>query len=150
MAKRAVLSLAVAASLCLSVWGTAATAAEEAKKPDATIELKEGSVAAGIGFTWGAGVLQYQGKAHPFKIDGLSLGDVGITQSTAKGEVYNLKKLEDVNGTYVAAEAGATAAGGGSLAVMKNQNGVTIHIKSTSQGAKVTLGEGGMKISLTK
>ena len=33
---------------------------------------------------------------------------------------------------------------------MKNQNGVTIHIKSTSQGAKVTLGEGGVKIALKK
>ena len=150
MAKRAVLSLAVAASLCLSVWGTAATAAEEAKKPDATLELKEGSVAAGIGFTWGSGVLQYQGKAHPFKIDGLSLGDVGISESTAKGEVYNLKKLEDFNGTYVAAEAGATAAGGGSLSAMKNQNGVTIHVKGTTQGAKIVIGGSGVDIELLK
>ena len=146
MMQRAVLSLVVAASVCLPLWGTAATAAEE--KPDATLELKEGSIAAGIGFSWGAGVLTYKDKSYPFKIDGLTVGAAGIAKATASGNVFNLKKLEDFNGNYLAVKAGITVAGGGSVAAMKNQNGVTIHLKSTTQGAKLTLGEGGVKISI--
>jgi hypothetical protein len=64
--------------------------------------------------------------------------------------VFNLKKLEDFNGNYVAVGAGLTVAGGGSVAAMKNQNGVTINVKSTSQGAKVTLGGGGVDIQILK
>src|SRR5262245_29428398 len=33
--------------------------AEEEKKPDATLRLHGGSIAAGIGFSWGSGTLSY-------------------------------------------------------------------------------------------
>ena len=39
-------------------------------------------------------------------------------------------------------------AGGGGAASMKNQNGVTIHVKGTTKGAKVTLGGAGVDIQL--
>jgi len=52
------------------------------KQPDATLRLTTGSVALGIGYTWGNGVLTYQGKEHPFTIDGLSVVDVGISQAS--------------------------------------------------------------------
>src|SRR5262245_26611258 len=43
---------------------TTVLAAEE-KKPDATIKLSGGSVAAGVGVSWGSGTLTYKGKTHP-------------------------------------------------------------------------------------
>jgi threonyl-tRNA synthetase len=70
------------------------TLAQE-KKPDATLHLSTGSVAIGIGFTWGSGVLTYQGKEHPFSVEGLSVVDVGISKAEANGTVYNLKRLEE-------------------------------------------------------
>src|SRR3990170_9055398 len=85
-----------------------ALAAEKKKTPDATLKLSEGQVAVGIGWSWGKGVLTLKGKDHPFKVSGLSVGDVGITTAKAEGKVYNLKKLEDFNGTYVSAAAAAT------------------------------------------
>src|SRR5262249_50030746 len=33
--------------------------------PDGTVRLSAGSVAAGIGFSWGGGTLTYQGKEYP-------------------------------------------------------------------------------------
>lgn len=146
MMQRTVLSLVVAASLCLPLCATTTKAADE--KPDATLEFNGGSAAAGVGVSWGAGVLKFQGKSYAFKVNGLSLGAVGVTEASASGEVFHLKKLEDFNGNYVAAGAGLTVAGGGSVAAMKNQNGVTIQVKSTAQGAKVTLGGGGVDIQL--
>jgi hypothetical protein len=63
------------------------TAAQD-KEPDAYLELSEGSVAIGIGYSWGDGTLTYQGKKYPVEVKGLSVIDVGITKATAFGKVY--------------------------------------------------------------
>ncbi|PYO48555.1 MAG: hypothetical protein DMD84_20820 [Candidatus Rokuibacteriota bacterium] len=105
-------------------------------------------MAAGIGFRWGSGTLAYAGKTYPVKVEGLSVGEVGVTRATAKGEVSNLTKLEDFPGNYVAVGAEATAAGGAGMKVMRNQNGVVIEMKSTTQGASLKLGAEGIRLSL--
>src|SRR5262249_56719003 len=61
--------------------------------PDGTVRLSAGSVAAGIGFSWGGGTLTYQGKEYPFSVSGLSVADVGISQAEASGRGYHLKNL---------------------------------------------------------
>ena len=124
-----------------------AVAAEE-KTPDATLRLSGGSVAAGIGFSWGSGTLTYNGKDHEFSVKGLSVGDVGITKAEASGKVYGLKSLKDFDGNYTGVGAGATVAGGGSVVTMRNQNGVTIDLVATTQGVKVALGGGGVDLKL--
>src|SRR4029434_2014760 len=82
--------------------------AQEAKKPDATLTLSEGSVAVGIGWSWGKGVLNYKGKSYPVKVEGLSVGEVGVTKAQARGDVFNLKRVEDFPGLYAAAGAEGT------------------------------------------
>jgi hypothetical protein len=125
------------------------TLAQE-KKPDATLTLSTGSVAVGVGFTWGNGVLTYQGKEHPFSIEGLSVVDVGISKAEATGVVYNLKRLEDFNGNYTGVTAGATVAGGAGATSVQNQNGVLINLTGTSQGLKFKLSVDGVKMTLKK
>ena len=125
-------------------------AVAQAKKPDATLTLSEGTVAVGIGFSWGKGTLDYQGKKHPVKVSGLAVGEVGLDRATAVGSVYNLKKLSDFDGNYVAAGAGATVAGGAGISAMRNQNGVVIELKSTTQGASLKLAAEGLKLSVEK
>jgi hypothetical protein len=122
----------------------------QAKKPDATLKLSEGTVAVGIGFSWGKGTLSYRGKSYPVKVDGLSVGEVGVDRATAVGNVYNLKNLADFDGNYVAGGAAATVAGGAGVTAMKNQNGVTIELKSTTQGASLKLAAEGLKLSVVK
>ena len=125
-----------------------ATAGE--KKPDATLKLSGGSMAVGIGWSWGKGTLTYKGKTYPFKVEGLSVGDVGVTKAEATAKVYNLKKLEDFTGTYAAAAAGATVGGGGSVTAMQNQNGVEITLLATTQGVAFKFAAEGVKLTLTK
>ena len=120
------------------------------RKPDATLELSEGSVAAGIGFSWGKGTLTYQGKQYPVKVEGLAVGEVGINRATASGKVYDMKKLEDFSGNYTAAGVGATLGGGAGASLMKNQNGVSIELVSTTQGATVKLAASGIRLTLVK
>ena len=120
------------------------------KKADATLKLSEGSVAVGIGWSWGKGVLTYKGKDYPFKVEGLSVGDVGVKKADAVGKVYNLKKLSDFNGNYVSAAAEGTVGGGAGASAMKNQNGVVVELTSTTQGINLKLAAEGVKLTLEK
>ena len=124
-----------------------AVAAEKAA-PSGKLTMESKSIAAGIGITWGDGKLNFQGKEYPFSIDGLTLVDFGISKASAAGEVYNLTDIAKFTGTYVAAEAGITLAGGVGGMVLRNQDGVIIHIRSVSQGAKLQLGTSGLKIKV--
>jgi hypothetical protein len=130
--------------------GFAQAAEKVAAKADATIRLTSGSVAAGIGWSWGSGTLTYKGKDYPISVKGLSLGKVGITKATASGEVFHLKTLNDFNGNYTAAGAGITLAGGRSAVTMSNQNGVRVRVISTNRGADITLGGGGVELKIKK
>jgi len=117
-------------------------------KPSATITLSGGAVAVGVGYTWGNGELQFQGKKYPFSIDGLSIVDVGAARIQGVGAVYYLKNPEQFAGNYVAAGLGVTVAGGGSVLTMQNQNGVVIHLHSTQQGLKFNLSADGISIRM--
>ena len=134
----------------LSLALTAAFAEEKEKKPDATIKLSAGSVAAGIGVNWGSGTLTHAGKDYPIDVKGLSVGDVGVSKIEATGKVYNLKSLADFDGNYTAVGAGATVGGGGGVATMRNQNGVTVDLVATTQGVKFALGGGGVDMKVKK
>jgi hypothetical protein len=127
-----------------------ALAAEKEKTPDATLKLSEGQVALGIGWSWGKGVLTLEGKDYPFKVGGLSVLDVGITKAEAEGTVYNLKKLEDFNGTYVSAAAEATLGVGAGATAMKNEKGVVIHLHPKTKGVNLKLAGEGVKFTLEK
>ena len=120
------------------------------EKPDAIVRLKGGSIAAGIGFSWGGGTLTYKGKDYAVSVDGLSLGKLGITGGSATGEVYGLKNLKDFDGHYGAAAAGMTVIAGRTAVALKNQNDVRVFFVSTTRGADVTIGGGGVKMKLKK
>jgi hypothetical protein len=124
--------------------------ADKKPKPDATLMMSEGQVALGIGWSWGKGTLSFKGKKYEFKVDGLSVVDVGITKATSSGKVYNLKKLEDFDGIYTAAAAEGTVAGGAGVTKMKNQNGVVIDLVSTTKGVNLKLAAEGVKFAIKK
>jgi hypothetical protein len=115
---------------------------------DGLIKLSAGSFGAGIGVSWGSGTLTQAGKEYPLKVEGLTVGTVGITKATALGKVYNLKNINDINGTYSAIGTGATVGGGGAAITMKNANGVIIDAVTTTEGVSFTLGTSGVTITL--
>lgn len=141
---RTFLKLAVASLLLI----VGAPAFGKGPAPSGKITVSSTSIAAGIGVSWGEGVLKVKGKTYQFSVDGLSLIDLGITKANAVGDVYNLTDVSKFPGTYVAAEAGFALAGGMGGMVLRNQNGVVIHMRSVSQGAKLQLGPGGLSIKL--
>jgi len=120
----------------------------ESPKPSGKVSIESRSIAAGIGVTWGDGKLSFKGKDYPFSIDGLTVVDFGISKASATGDVYDLTDVAKFPGTYVAAEAGFTLAGGVGGMVLRNQDGVVMQIRSTSRGARLQLGTSGLNIKL--
>jgi hypothetical protein len=134
---------------CASQQPAAPSMATNPGATEGTVTFTGGAVAIGIGFQWGNGTLTYQGRQYAFKLDGLSVVDVGVTRITGTGTVRNLRNVADFSGNYVSMSAGATVAGGGSVTTLRNQNGVVMDGISTSQGVRLTLAPGGVNVTLS-
>jgi len=120
------------------------------KKPDGMLKLTEGSVAVGLGWSWGHGTLTTGGKDYKVKVEGLSVGEVGMTDVKAKGDVYNLKSVDDFTGVYAAAGAGATAGQGKGVTALTNAKGVSITLTSITKGASLKIAAEGLKLTIEK
>ena len=135
----------------VAVVSEAAPPVAEGAIPSAYVWLSGGTVAAGIGYSWGHGTLynSKDQKQYKFKISGVSVADVGAAGLNAEGEVYNLASPADLSGNYSAFTAGVTIVEGGSLAYLKNdKNGVVIKLHSQTGGLRFNLSANGMRITL--
>ena len=140
-------------SLVVAVMTGFTQAASQHSGPDATLRLSGGSFALGIGFRWGSGTLTYKGKDYPVKVNGLSVGKVGMTDVSAYGEVFNLKHLQDFNGHYnVGAQGtrGVTIAKGKAGTLMTNQAGVIVRLAATQTGLDVNATGGGVDMQIQR
>jgi len=144
--KRILCSLAVAAMLLGLVYAVGAQPQEP--YPLGTLTLESTQVAAGVGVTWGDGIMSFKGQQYRFKVQGLDAGAVGISKISAKGDVYNMKNPADFPGNYVAAQAGVAVIKGEIGLLMRNEKGVVINLKATQKGVQLSLGGQGLKISM--
>ncbi|HZE21776.1 MAG TPA: hypothetical protein VE082_06965 [Desulfobaccales bacterium] len=138
------ISLALAAFLLVAV---TPGLAQKTYYPVGNVSIVMTSVAAGVGFSSGSGTLKYEGKTYIFKIDGLSVGNVGVSSINAVGKVYNMKNVSQFPGNYAALGAGISLAGGMAGLNMENQNGVIINLSATQQGVQLNIGPQGFNIS---
>jgi hypothetical protein len=120
----------------------------EVEQPDAALTLHTVSVADGVGYRWGAGVLTFRGKTYPFRVEEIAVGDIGVSRAEATGNVYHLTKIEDFSGDYVAASTSAAITSGIGIATMRNRHGVVIDLTGVDQGLDLKFAVEGVKITL--
>ena len=137
-------SIWLAAAILVSVSGLAMAA----DTPSGPVAIESTSDALGIGVSWGDGKLSFKGKTYPFTIKGLSVIDLGVSKVSASGKVFNLTKVEDFTGNFVAGQAGAAVGGGAAVMALKNQNGVSMELTTTQTGVKLTLAAEGLDVKL--
>ena len=131
-----------AALLALLIASSSVRAQTESPVPpvgDATIALTARSAGVGLGFVWGAGTIEYQGKQYPVRLDGFGTG-AGVSSLTARGVVYHLKQAEDLNGNYSGLGAGAAVGQGKNRLRMRNEKGVVIDLTAEGSGLLIGLG----------
>ena len=147
MRKHRMLLSLVMAGILLFVVG-AAKAEEAPIYPIGEITIEAKQLAAGVGYSWGDGVMKFQGKEYPFTIQGLNVAAVGFSKINAVGDVYNLKTAADLAGKYVAVSAGLSLAKGVAGLSMRNDKGVVINLRSAQQGVQLNLGVDGFNIKM--
>src|SRR6516164_11633350 len=126
-------------------------AATRESRPDATLRMSIGGFHLGIGGSSGSGTLTYRGRNYPFRVSGMAIGRVGVTSSSAVGDVFNLRHLRDFNGNYNVGGAGTrgvTLGAGRTGTIMSNQAGVIVRISSTQRGVAVNATGGGLTMQL--
>jgi len=117
-------------------------------KPSGTIQVDAEQLRLLLGGARGKGVLTFQGKTYPFSLKAITVGGVGAAKTQATGDVYFLKAPSDFAGTYSAVTIGATVGKGAGASQYQNGKGVFISVKSKSQGVALSLGAGGVEVTM--
>lgn len=142
-------SYARSALFALTVAIAGFASATSASAQDATIELEVFKAGFIIGGGGGSGTLFYKGKGYRLDVGGISLGaTIGVSKAELIGEVHNLKKPEDIAGTYTAVGGSAVLGGGVRAADLENSKGVRLHVQGRSIGLELSLDLAGLQINL--
>lgn len=143
MKRRVLLATFAAAALAVAAMPGLA----EAKTAAVRIQIVKAGLI--VGMSGGKGTITMDKKTYPLKIGGVSLGaTIGASKADLVGTAYNLTSVQDIVGTYTAAEAGVAVAGGAQVARLKNSNGVVIELKGRQMGAMFSLDLNGLEVGL--
>jgi hypothetical protein len=142
--KRGLIATA-AAALLLGLTHTAADAQSTGQ-----VRFRVASAGFIIGGGGGTGTLTFKGKSYPLQVSGLSAGTIGVASAEFVGTARNLRSPQDIVGTYSAAGAGVTVAGGVSAVTLQNAKGVELQLRGRQAGFSATLGIGGVEIRMAR
>lgn len=123
-------------------------ASEQAIPRNGTVHLSVFSAGFIVGVGGGEGVLNFEGAAYPITVGGIGIGVLGFGGGEIEGVAYNLRRPEDIAGTYGAAGAGFTFVGGAKVAQLQNEKGVILQVHGVQIGLEVNLDLAGMNVAL--
>ena len=115
---------------------------------DARVHLTGGSVAFLAGVSWGHGTVDFRGRSYRVKVRGLKIGSIGAASFNARGDVFHLRRINDIDGTYGMADASATMGAGAGAITLHNDRGVVINMISSNAGLQLTAAPGGVQLEL--
>ncbi len=101
-----------------------------------------------VGAGGGTGTLVFHGRSYPLSVGGLSVGTFGAASADVVGRAFNLRRPQDIVGTYTAVGAGVAIAGGATAARLQNQNGVVMEVRGRQIGLEASLNLSGMCVSM--
>jgi hypothetical protein len=119
--------------------------------PDGSIEIEQVRVGAlALGASVGGGRLRFQGEEHRFNVRGIEFGTLGVSTLSARGEVFNLRRLEDFAGRYTERTTPRTpgSPSGPETRFLRNAAGVELRLRTERAGGQWRIGEAGVTIEL--
>jgi hypothetical protein len=81
-------------------------------------------------------------------VGGINAGTIGVSRADFVGTARNMRRAEDIVGTYSAIGSGIVVAGGGGVARLQNANGVILELSARKIGFQASLNVGGVTISM--
>ena len=118
-------------------------------KPGATIQLTQWKAGFIVGVGGGGGSMKFKGKSYKLQIAGLRVGaTIGVARADLIGDVFNITKPQDIEGTYTAGQAAIAVAGGVKVWELTNSKGVRMRLRGKQIGLELAIDFGGMSIKL--
>jgi hypothetical protein len=136
------------AAIALLAMTALAAAPTESRAQSGTVRLHIVKAGFIVGIGGGSGVLYYHNHAYRLRVGGIGLGSLGIAAVDLVGTASNLHSPFDIIGTYGGAGAGGSFVGGAQVATLQNERGVVLSLRGVQAGFQVSLGLGGMTISM--
>ena len=118
-----------------------------------TFEAVAKTVGVIIGARWGGGTLTLEnGETHEFSFKGGKLLDIGVSETSFTGTIYNLEKIDDFAGTFLGVGGGLSVSTKGLGGVsMTNGKCVVVNARvGETAGARASspIGPGGVVVEL--
>ncbi|MBD2749574.1 hypothetical protein IC232_23115 [Microvirga sp. BT688] len=111
------------------------------------VEIAKAGFIVGVG--GGRGTLVFQGRRYPLSVGGLSFGaTIGVSKADLVGRAYNLRRANDIAGTYTAVGMGAAAGGGVSSIRLQNARGVVLELRGRTIGLELNANVSGIEVGL--
>jgi hypothetical protein len=118
----------------------------DAKMGSVRVVFTKAALVAGGGV--GRGVLSFDGRDHPFKVYGFSVGvSIGASITKLIGRVTYLHRLSDFQGTYEAVGFGGALVGGAGGVQLRNEKGVFITLHGVRVGLEFAANLSGIRIA---
>jgi hypothetical protein len=118
----------------------------DAKMGSVRVVFTKAALLAGAGV--GRGVLTYDGREHPFRVYGLSVGvTIGASVAKLAGRAAYLDQLSDFEGTYSSVGVGGALVGGVGGVQLKNEKGVVITLNGARAGLEFAANLSGIRIA---
>jgi hypothetical protein len=134
--------LALLALLASAVFAAPA----EAKVGSVRVVFAKAALVAGSGV--GRGVLTYDGREHPFRVYGISVGlTIGASIARLTGRASYLEQLSDFEGNYSSVGVGGALVGGAGGVQLKNEKGVIITLQGARAGLEFAANLSGIRIA---
>ncbi len=144
--------LAALPALLLAVPARAQQRARRDPNPDASIEIEQVRVGVlAVGASVGGGRLRFRGEEHRFTVRGIEFGSVGVSSLSARGEVFDLRRLEDFAGRYteqVTPRYRGDGTAGPETRWLRNAAGVELRLRTERAGGQLRFNEAGVTIEL--
>jgi hypothetical protein len=113
-----------------------------------TVRIRVANVGFIVGGGGGEGVLLYRGRAYPFSIGGLGVGQFGASAADLVGRAYYLRRPSDIAGTYTALAVGAAFVGGARVTRLQNAKGVVLEVQGGQLGLELAVSLNGVGIAM--
>ena len=91
------------------------------------------------------GVLDYQGEEFPIEVQGLSPAKFGNRVTL---QVYNLTRLDDLDGVFQLADEKMPSAQGPRCCLMRNERGVAVRFADEQNGGDIAFDANGVTIAV--
>ena len=137
---KAVLALAAAFLMAAPVLANAQTTG--------AVSLRLENFGVLMGTVGGSGVLVFNGKEYPLRVDGIYAVTIGGSRSTLTGTASNLRAAADIEGNYKAVGVGVAWRGGGRAVRLRSDKGVILKLRGTEVGYDASASVGRVTISL--